>query len=125
MVERARCVNGGWVFGTHVAFPMDPTVRMTERGQKVPCNQLYCSCCQTPVKHMEGVHTMVRLPANLRELYDAVDPELWLDIVELNDPYRLYYCRCCWYSTPALKPVGHLDSNDIDDWACAGHPIPG
>lgn len=111
--------------GTHVPFPMDPTVRMTDREIPVPCNQLYCSHCSTPVKHMEGVNGRVRLPPNLSDLYDSSDPEAWMGVVEPWDTHRLYYCRCGWYSAVATKPVGHLDTSDIDHWACAGHPVPG
>lgn len=125
MSERAYCEGGGWVFGTKYPFPMDATVYRVDRAARVPCNQLYCSFCQTPVKHMEGVQAKVRRPANLGALYDSLEPDAFIDIVELSDEYRLYYCRCNWYSTTSGKPVGHLDSNDIDNWACAGHLVPG
>jgi hypothetical protein len=125
MSQRVQCANGGWVFGTYKPFPTDPAVYMASREAGVPCNQLLCERCQTPVKHMEGVKIDATQPRNLRELYDSLDPDAWIDLVRLDDEYRLYFCRCKWYSTSGANPVGHLDTHNIDDWVCAGHPLPG
>jgi hypothetical protein len=118
----AFCLNGGWLFGTEAVFPMDARVYLKERPATIPCNQLYCSGCQSPVKHMEGVRERGRAPAQIGALYESTDPDDWIDLVDLEPAYRLYYCRCSWYSTPGLTQAGHLDTKDIDTWGCAGHP---
>ena len=122
MSLRVTCANGGWVGGTRFPFPTDPAVHQRTPEGRVVCNQLFCGECGSPVKHLEGVKTKVRAPTDLRRMYDQLDPDAWLDVVELNDEYRLYFCRCSWFSTPSWMPVGHLDTRDIDQWRCAGHP---
>lgn len=117
-----RCLNGGWLFGTDTPFPMDPKICLKGRPASVPCNQLYCSGCEAPVKHMDGVKDSRTAPDNLRDLYESTDPNRWIDLVELEPSSRLYYCRCSWYSTPGATQAGHLDTRNIDTWGCAGHP---
>ena len=122
-MPRVTCVQGGWVYGTQVAFPMDPRCYADRPDVMVPCNQLFCAACQVPVKHMDGVQNGARWSkTSLATLYDSTDPDLWLEEVELVPAYRLYYCQCHWYATPGGTPVGNLDTKDIDDWACHGHP---
>jgi hypothetical protein len=123
-MPKVQCLNGGWVFGTHVPFPMDPRVYLSNPDDSVPCNQLFCSNCKVPVKHMEGVKNIGRWPKDLPGMYASTDPDVWIDQVELKDEYRLYYCECSWYATPSAIQVGHLDTKDIDTWGCAGHPAP-
>jgi hypothetical protein len=124
-MAKVFCLNGGWLFGTEAAFPMDPRVSLKERPARVPCNQLYCSACDVPVKHMDGVREQGRAPGHLGALFDSTDPADWLALVDLEPSCRLYYCRCSWYSTPGITQVGHLDSKGIDGWGCAGHPADG
>jgi len=102
---------------------MDPFERYVEGGPPVACSQLYCSRCNTPVKHMDGVKDAAVQPHHLRQLYASLNPDDWMGLVQLSDEYRLYFCRCHWYATPGAKQVGHLDTANIDEWACAGHPV--
>lgn len=117
-----RCVDGAWVLGARHPFPTDPAVRRRGQGELVPCNQLFCDACRTPVKHMDGVQIAASTPRHLSALYDSLDPDDWLDLVELSEEYRLYFCRCCWYSTAGGTPAAHLDTKFIDHWRCHGHP---
>jgi len=110
------------VTGTDVPLPTDPAVRQEAAAQLVACNQLWCAACRTPVKHLEGAKIAAPMPDNLDALYDDLDPDAWIDLVELNDAYRLYFCRCGWYSTAGGKPAPYLDTVNIDHWHCAGHP---
>ncbi|MBN8609220.1 MAG: hypothetical protein J0L92_01450 [Deltaproteobacteria bacterium] len=122
-MPRVFCRDGGWVYGTHVPIRRDSGVYCAGPDDRVPCNQLECEQCSSPVKHVEGVKVRGRWSkAGLAVLYDSSDPQVWLDDVDTSPEYRLYLCRCCWYSTPGANPVGHLDTKDIDHWACAGHP---
>lgn len=117
-----RCTDGGLVTGTPYAFPMDARVRQVRKQDIVPCNQLFCYQCRTPVKHMDGVKDAVALPAGIDRLYDDLNPDAWLELVEFSDEYRLYFCRCNWYATPGAKEAAYLDTANIDHWRCAGHP---
>lgn len=124
-MAKVFCVNGGWVYGTMVPFPLDARTYRSDRHERVACNQLYCSCCEVPVKHLEGVARVSGWPKTLlTDLYEASDPARWIAEVDLIAADRLYYCRCSWYATPGGTQVGHLDTKNIDSWSCGGHPGP-
>lgn len=124
-MAKVFCANGGWVYGTMVPFPLDAAIYRSDRQKMVACSQLFCSSCEVPVKHMEGVANIRRWPkTQLSVLYASQDPDLWTDEVDRNAASRLYYCECSWYSTPGGTQVGHLDTKEIDTWSCAGHPAP-
>lgn len=89
------------MYGTHVAFPSDATVYCAEAHDSVPCNRLLCDPCASPVKHVEGVQQRGRWSkAGLSVLYDSTDPDVWKGDVVNKPAYRLYHCRCRWFSTP-------------------------
>ena len=116
------CVKGGFIGGTQYPIPAYPRIHQTSLDGNVLCNRLRCLACHSPVKHRDGEKTRVRWPGHLAARYDQPDHLPWREIVEAITPFRLYFCRCSWVSTCAWTPVGHLDTHDIDDWTCAGHP---
>lgn len=118
---RRACLDGGWVYGADTAFPLKPSATRTEQREHIPCNQLFCDNCKTPVKHLDELQAKVLRPPSFVALYESEDPAVWLPYAKENRLYRLYFCRCGWYSSAGGTPVTSLDTAGVDHWRCAGH----
>jgi hypothetical protein len=120
--KRTRCLEGGWVTGLEHPLPEDASVFYSEEGDITACNRILCSRCGSWVRHFDGVcigsdHGDWEA---LAHLYQASTPPAGVGLPSAR--YRSYFCRCHLHASIGGKLLSHLDTEDIDDWACAGHP---
>jgi hypothetical protein len=116
-----RCVEGGYLGGTHLPIPVDPTEYRREFNDRIACNNLRCKTCGEKVRHLDGHRLAGWMDgAQKSELYDAPYPEntKYVGANEATREARVYFCRC---SAQTFFGTESADLLDHQVWSCAGH----
>lgn len=119
------CLNGGLVVGTAHTIPKDFHVYRQTRAELVGCNRLWCGDCRVLVKSIAGFLLSGAgqdRPVDHAKLYESENPDDWELYLAENAQFRTYFCKCAFVSIPSLNDARNLDTKNIDNWRCAGHP---
>jgi hypothetical protein len=119
MSER-RCVDGGYLGGTHLRIPADPEEYRREYNDRIGCNRLRCPTCDCRVRHLDGHRINGFLDGAAKQaLYDSPAPEstTYVYADDATREGRVYFCRCGAHTLFGLESADLTDYN----WSCAGH----
>ena len=112
------------VVGMTVWLPDDPHERFIGMPDWIGCNRLFCSGCNSWVKHLDHVGFRADGPpaADIAPLYDDAHAESYAGFSRARLSHRVYLCRCECTEVAGVRRTCMSDT--IDCWRCAGHPAP-
>ncbi len=123
------CSERGWLGPARTPIPRDPGTHYAVGMPKIVlCNHLLCSACGAEVRSINGVQ-VVGGPGVLDAAYEADDPRTVDGVKDGLEGYRLYLCRCAYFSCGT--PIGLSTGDSMPElglpssWGCGGHPAHG